>query len=119
MFFLYFEKAYIAEEGFHGLEYGKESQGAPRSCRSRTLSPAVPGTLGHHNVHLVERNASVPLKAAETTLRQNDPSLHRKLQRERWGRSRRAERIRAPETIPGLSTRTAGLRREEGTIKGD
>ena len=47
------------------------------SCRAE-LFRAV---SGHHKVDLVERNASVPLKAAETTLRNFDPSLHRKLQR--------------------------------------
>ena len=40
---------------------------------------AVPGTKGHRKVDLVERNASVPLKATETTLRNFCPSLHRKL----------------------------------------
>ena len=40
---------------------------------------AVPGTKGHRKVDLVERNASVPLKATETTLRNFGPSLHRKL----------------------------------------
>ena len=43
---------------------------------------AVPGTNGHRKVDLVERNASVPLKATETTLRNFCPSLHRKLH---WG----------------------------------
>ena len=44
---------------------------AVRCFLSEIESPgaAVPETKGHRKVDLVERNASVPLKAAETTLR--------------------------------------------------